>query len=1240
MKTEPSDAWLLRAATQTVPLKLGQGYDVREDHAIDFNIFSQELTGDAISRVDVHKSEVRLVDDSSINDKFRALNIDEQLQLSVMLGLTKMDEFECFLAEERSNSNQIAIHLVHVFQTEIDQVDVYNDSMRGIMDGSRLSSATHVVTGIIYGGRTVYSFVVTESDAEEIVEKLKSMFMDIQKWGERPDPSSLEMLMTKNIELKFENDSFVNSAWPVAVDVVLDIFQYLSMNLNDVNKWRGVPIKYRLTPLSAFAVGFERTKNTFVEFPDLKLHDIVLAMEMAKEGSVKLDELRNWMQSKSYYFTTSEMDQVAKQCRKISRSKTSFMRKMRELIRNYRNSPNEDLCEEMDEAIDQFTKDCSPAAVDKYIEKSWKDRVEYVNFLCQEAAKEDVSVVSRGFERQVEIGGRYILLLINFELWKAFSAHTATAIRLFHVLIEEKHFQQHPTRFILVDLLEETALQHATLRDYCGGDEHAMAGLLKSRVWMNPSAIQSDVSLKGDLPFSLVCPGHYLGRSCSRRFHQWQCMTCLAPLQYWYEGVVGCKNCGVCPVEACRFKCNDPNHGPEFAPFDASKQRLSRCQADDEVNLLFIGETGSGKSTTICSIANFFSFETLECATEHIDSLLIPLPVKFTVTGGAFWNGPSIKPGEGVQVEFGDNSDHNECHEEGESATQHCKSYVLFDQRSGRRIRLIDVPGIGDTRGLNQDKENVDEIMDFIAKFDHIHAICVVMKSNQTRLTDTFSYCLMEILSRVHESAAKNVLFLFTYARASMYSVGDTYGPLKKLLDGLSKPSTTSPLIQFKRTLDMELTEDRMYFFDNEGFRTACAIKKGLAYDADVMKSMAQSWTKSRESTMRLRDFVTTLEPHATADTVLLNRVRRDVLLLGEPMRVLLENIHSNIKRAKDTQAVLENLKSNKEVLEANLFVESTKLVPFVLKKPMTVCTKPSCVSVEKTDNNESEARTVYRSKCHEGCGAQSIPINKTHSRGLKYCRAMNYSQILKFWNTWTWLPVDYLPVNGTCQCCLIKNGETCYWYDHMHVIIDFKSVPIRIELAGTKKQIESVQVSEDIDQIALRALRDLLQEQREEQDILTKASAQFASFIVHNSVAPVNYHALEMLKLQSQNAASKYGASSDRVQLLNDTKRKMEAEITTLENAYQQSLKNGTPCIELEPSAVQSTIDKLSNLKISGEALKSAFETTTSTKVSPDVVIDANCHHDQMSLFKRGQKGVGKMVKSGLKMFNFWHEE
>ena len=50
-------------------------------------------------------------------------------------------------------------------------------------------------------------------------------------------------------------------------------------------------------------------------------------------------------------------------------------------------------------------------------------------------------------------------------------------------------------------------------------------------------------------------------------------------------------------------------------------------------------------------------------------------------------------------------------------------------------INLIDTPGIGDTRGAEQDKENFESILSHISNFDELHAILILLKPNSARLS-------------------------------------------------------------------------------------------------------------------------------------------------------------------------------------------------------------------------------------------------------------------------------------------------------------------------------------------------------------------------------------------------------------------------------------------------------------------------------------------------------------------------
>ena len=116
----------------------------------------------------------------------------------------------------------------------------------------------------------------------------------------------------------------------------------------------------------------------------------------------------------------------------------------------------------------------------------------------------------------------------------------------------------------------------------------------------------------------------------------------------------------------------------------------------------------------------------------------------------------------------------------GKSATKRPQSYVFYV--NGVRIRLIDTPGICDTDGLEQDQKNLDSILSYLTHYEEIHAICILLKPNSSRLTAMFRFCIQELLVQLHSSAKHNIVFCFTNARATFYQPGDTLPALNKML--------------------------------------------------------------------------------------------------------------------------------------------------------------------------------------------------------------------------------------------------------------------------------------------------------------------------------------------------------------------------------------------------------------------------------------------------------------------------
>jgi hypothetical protein len=162
-------------------------------------------------------------------------------------------------------------------------------------------------------------------------------------------------------------------------------------------------------------------------------------------------------------------------------------------------------------------------------------------------------------------------------------------------------------------------------------------------------------------------------------------------------------------------------------------------------------------------------------------------------------------------------------------------------------LRLIDTPGIGDTRGAEQDKKNMADILSVLRGYTHVHGILILLKPNNSRLTVMFRYFVKELLTHLHRSAANNMVFGFTNTRGSNYQPGDTFKPLQELLKEFDSTS-------------IELCKDTVYCFDSESFRYLAARKQGVNIGDE--SDYDRSWKRSTEEAQRLLAHFKNLQPH------------------------------------------------------------------------------------------------------------------------------------------------------------------------------------------------------------------------------------------------------------------------------------------------------------------------------------------------------------------------------------------
>ncbi|CAF3592938.1 unnamed protein product [Rotaria sp. Silwood1] len=328
------------------------------------------------------------------------------------------------------------------------------------------------------------------------------------------------------------------------------------------------------------------------------------------------------------------------------------------------------------------------------------------------------------------------------------------------------------------------------------------------------------------------------------------------------------------------------------------------------INVLLLGESGVGKSTFINALVNYLKFDKLEQAQSGQPIVLIPVSFLLTV-GDNF---------EERIVRFGNEDSNEDFHHPGQSVTQHCRSYV-FTVGTRTKLRLIDTPGTGDTRGLDQDYLNMEHIISFITNLSHLNAICILLKPNESRLNIVFRSYFSQLTDFLGENIRNNIIFCFTNTRATFFTPGNTAPLLKETLANL--PIKHIPF-----------NKSNTFCFDNESFRYLIAIQNKIDFDDYQKEEYKKSWRNAVTASNRLLSYICgTLKAYPYIEWKSINHAQ---LQINQMIRPILETIRNILRNL-----ILYEEKSSK------LFI---RLYPFVVSHSSTICIK--CKRVPK-DYNE-----------------------------------------------------------------------------------------------------------------------------------------------------------------------------------------------------------------------------------------------------------------------------------------------
>ncbi|KAK2917139.1 hypothetical protein Q8A67_001513 [Cirrhinus molitorella] len=245
---------LIETAGLGRPFQLGMLYDCRKDNLIAGIRFwnKEQLEQNTCPRPQINTNfSVTALD--SIKDKSNLLNVEGKLNLSVLGGLVQVSGAAKYLKDTKSSFIQQRLTLHYHSTCEFKELTVNQLPSANIPEDVH-DTATHIVTGILYGADACFVFdrhvssdedqSTVKGDAKVVLEKLKCISLDVNVELNMDDK---EKNAVKNFTCTFYGD-FQLPSNPTTFEDAMKVFADLPKLLKE-NQELAVPLSVWLYPL-------------------------------------------------------------------------------------------------------------------------------------------------------------------------------------------------------------------------------------------------------------------------------------------------------------------------------------------------------------------------------------------------------------------------------------------------------------------------------------------------------------------------------------------------------------------------------------------------------------------------------------------------------------------------------------------------------------------------------------------------------------------------------------------------------------------------------------------------------------------------------------------------------------------------------------------------------------------------------------------------------------------------------
>lgn len=1179
------------------------------------SLFSSCFPENFIKTQQSPKSEIEYAYKDQLSDRFELLKVEAELQLSVLLGLFTLSGSGKYLCEEKKTEKVISCSLYHYCSTACDKLIASFSEIKEYVDENVFEDEqyTHVVVEINWGATCTLSLEHLTSDLNKKAEVegfLKAELSKVEdylgfKGKGDADYKKKENEAVKNTNLKLYADVLPDGNLPNTIEGAIDFINKIPELLKSVNNGKGKPLNYMMISLEPFKKLFNFNKyipKMVKAIDESFIIELVSFFEDLAILKQKLNDLESEFAKYEKYLPDDCMPKIRRMQQEIKTNETKFKTDLAEDLPKVRagETSMKDLIKKKER---HKLSGLNVVRIEDFIEEFGPMRNKInsiISFLTNNVLYlgkyDDLDTIMNR-----KNGQKYFVLYTSSNLYEKNKELARKSEHNFRTEANKASTRKDES-YILVDFDVNKKMscdvQEVKIVMYRNGEieisdvyEEWEAERVMNYARLKPFKEFIYVSYKPlkRIVLELMCPGVRKG-TCSSDPLLWTCNICKNNLEYGFDNFFYCA-CGKAEANWYEFKCRNINHGNEFFPINGNfglEKELDKLRPLKEMNIVILGQSGVGKSTWINSIVNYLQYETLEDAEKGGVECVIP--AQFSVTYLA-------KEGQMQQiVKIGDD-DPNEITSSGKSATQGPQGYnfILGD----RIVRLIDTPGLGDTGGIDKDKENMKKILDYIGHLKEIHGICILLKPNETRIDALFRFCITELLCNLHRNAAHNILFCFTNSRSTFYTPGDTY----TILNDLLKELKIDDLIA--------LCERTIYCLDNEAFRFLCSLKyKNISQKEENRKLYHESWAISVKETKRLFNQIKELPPHKVSDTSSLCFVRNKILHLTRALGDVTQLIQKNLAAITNQEKEIESSEKDLKKLAEKLSVPNITLKSVSLKQARTVCTNERCVTLHHSKLT-GITHVEYTTICHEGCSVRNVELDKPGSESIQYCRALKGRKLAD---------------SPFCKIC------GCHWQEHK--VITYTQEPVETNEINkdVENEIHDKETAKAIVEKFKKQLEENTQKYQEEEKIIMQTSFKFGKFLKENAISPFNDSFQDyLLYLINQEEKKKKTGQTDYNLL--EKYYKMITRYADEKEIFEKSMRDANIEGNLTQDDIMKLEKELYDLELTGKQIKEIA--STSLESNRNIQTFTEKHVPIENKFFRRMKNKGKgIVKEGIK---FW---